>query len=157
MDPVSSKKCTMCEVEKDLTEFHKQPTGKLGRHSYCAECFNAWKRLTRPTTSEGRGISSTTSKRWNLKSRYGMSPIAYEALLSSQGGLCAICKEIPNRPCVDHSHQTGRVRGILCHHCNIRLAALEDENYLKPAVAYLELHDPANDNNKETRYEARKR
>lgn len=147
----------MCDAEKPLTDFHKQASGKFGRHSYCADCFNAWKRLTRPTTHEGRGVSADTSKRWNLKARYGLSPVAYEEMLTAQGGVCAICGEEPKRPCVDHNHNTGQVRGILCHHCNIRLASVENDAYRIPALAYLKRYAPSNDNEpEEARHAARK-
>lgn len=142
---MEEKQCSMCEQVKPLDNFHRQKTGKLGRHSYCADCFNAWKRLSRPTTNEARGHQPEQSSRWNLKSRYGLTPVDYEAMFASQGGVCAICQTVPARPCIDHNHKTGQVRGILCHYCNIRLAALEDASYLGPALAYLTLH-AANDN-----------
>lgn len=67
-------------------------------------------------------------------SRYGIRLADYEALLEKQGGLCAICKQ-PERAlrkgkpvnlCVDHDHDTGIVRGLLCRSCNSALGFIED-------------------------------
>lgn len=45
------------------------------------------------------------------------------------------------RPCVDHCHRTGKVRGILCHGCNSRLSAIEDRTFSKQAREYLKTHE----------------
>lgn len=58
-------------------------------------------------------------------------------MLIVQHGLCAICKKEMKLPQVDHDHKTNRVRGLLCSRCNVRLATVEDANFLKLALAYL--------------------
>jgi hypothetical protein len=66
----------------------------------------------------------------NLKALYGISLPHYEELLRKQHGLCAICARPPRgkRPLdVDHDHESGRVRGLLCGNCN-RAIGLLDEN-----------------------------
>jgi hypothetical protein len=79
-------------------------------------------------------------ERW-LK-RYGMTIEQYEQMLASQGGCCAICRtgEVPSRGWhVDHDHATGRVRGILCHGCNVSLGHFRDSvDLLQAAVVYLQ-------------------
>lgn len=67
-----------------------------------------------------------------------MTPERWQELFDSQGGRCAICRCVPVRPVVDHDHATGRVRGILCHGCNIILPAIEDEAFCAAALSYLE-------------------
>jgi 5-methylcytosine-specific restriction endonuclease McrA len=67
-----------------------------------------------------------------LRSRYGLSPEEYAALLTEQGGECALCgsKEARGRWGthfhVDHCHASGKVRGLLCASCNSALAQLGD-------------------------------
>ena len=76
-----------------------------------------------------------------LKRRYGISADEWELIFSAQGNRCAICKsETPGKQNwhVDHCHDTGRVRGILCHMCNILLgSAVDDCDNLRSAIAYL--------------------
>ena len=68
-----------------------------------------------------------------LKKKYGMTEQCYEEMLESQGGGCAICgAKKNNNPrmkylCIDHSHKTGKVRGILCQDCNFFLGHLEKQ------------------------------
>jgi hypothetical protein len=67
----------------------------------------------------------------HLKRTYGITPEEYTALLLSQNGRCAICRaDGPGRGhqnfCVDHDHQTGEVRGLLCHKCNRAIGLLGD-------------------------------
>jgi hypothetical protein len=61
----------------------------------------------------------------------------------AQGGVCAICaREDPER--VDHSHDTGEVRGILCFNCNGGLGQFRDSaDTLRDAASYLDARDPA--------------
>lgn len=71
-------------------------------------------------------------------SRYGISCSEIADKLKAQGGLCAICGKPPARQVVDHDHASGEVRAILCHGCNIKLPAVEDQSFLAAALAYLE-------------------
>jgi hypothetical protein len=75
-----------------------------------------------------------------LKYYYGMSVADYEALLAKQNGACAICKQtFAQTPCVDHSHITGEVRGLLCRSCNLGLGHFKDDPRLtRAATAHLE-------------------
>jgi hypothetical protein len=75
----------------------------------------------------------------------------YNALLREQGGVCAVCgKDEPNahgrtgkqfRLAVDHCHQTGAVRGLLCQKCNRAIGLLGDDPALmRKAISYLLRH-----------------
>lgn len=74
--------------------------------------------------------------------KYGLTMADFDALLESQGGVCAICKGDRNGPGsrfhVDHNHQTGVVRGLLCGRCNTAVGLLQDDpNIAEAAAAYL--------------------
>jgi hypothetical protein len=59
-------------------------------------------------------------------------------LLSKQGGVCAICYGRAHRWHLDHDHQTGKVRGVLCHQCNIMLGMARDSvTILENGARYL--------------------
>ena len=77
----------------------------------------------------------------HLKRKYGMTIEQYDLLLSKQGGNCAICGRKP-RPDIslhlDHDHDSGRVRGVLCFRCNSALGDFDDDaNLLQQALAYV--------------------
>lgn len=73
--------------------------------------------------------------------RYGISRTDYERMLAHQAGGCAICLKTPNEPlCVDHCHQTGQVRGLLCRRCNLGLGHFSDDlDRLARASTYLKI------------------
>lgn len=78
---------------------------------------------------------------YRLKTRYGISREQYEAMLEAQDGVCAICKgscKTDERLSVDHSHETGKVRGLLCRSCNMRIGVLEQSEWVESAKKYLE-------------------
>lgn len=82
-----------------------------------------------------------------LKQKFGITLEEYEHFLHIQNSVCAICKspETATRKgnlrllCVDHDHETGEVRGLLCNKCNIALGQMDDSpNLLREAAKYLE-------------------
>ena len=73
-----------------------------------------------------------------LKRRYGVDEVQVEWMKLRQRGLCAICAVRPAVH-VDHDHESGLVRGILCFNCNRALGKLgDDASLLAGAVEYLE-------------------
>lgn len=80
----------------------------------------------------------------HLRKKFGITQEQYEDLLAVQGGGCAICGSTETirgkrSLCIDHDHATGKVRGILCHRCNVCIGqAHDDPELLRKAVAYLE-------------------
>jgi hypothetical protein len=85
-----------------------------------------------------------------LKSTYGITLAEFDALVEQQKGVCAICEKPETRKSryggtcrlhVDHDHNTGRVRGLLCHNCNSAIGhAKEDVNVLARSIIYLDKH-----------------
>ena len=85
-----------------------------------------------------------SSPHYNRQYHYGISPEQYEAMMTAQGGVCAICRRPEwkgkgNRPHTDHDHVTGQFRGILCGPCNNGLGMFgDDPARLRAAITYLE-------------------
>lgn len=79
------------------------------------------------------------NKLWN---RYRLHMSTFEKMVEAQDGVCAICQN----PCktnarlsVDHCHDTGRIRGLLCNQCNQGLGQFQDNpERLRKAAKYLE-------------------
>ena len=63
-------------------------------------------------------------REYHRRYAYGLEPADYQAMVMQQSGRCKICKE--EKPlCVDHCHDTGTVRGLLCRRCNGFFGAVE--------------------------------
>lgn len=83
--------------------------------------------------------------RW-LRQRYGITQHDYVQMLANQRGECAICAQTKpsgkyNVFAVDHNHETGKVRGLLCNQCNLGVENLERLlrlNVLQRAIRYVE-------------------
>ena len=84
----------------------------------------------------------------HIRRKYGITYDEYLGMLQSQGNVCKICKGNNIRKShrrselmplfVDHDHQTGKVRGLLCNHCNVGIAMFKDNiEHLTSAINYL--------------------
>jgi hypothetical protein len=88
-----------------------------------------------------------TPARWKrIKDKYGLTKADYEKILQEQNGACFICQRTPYeiRPrrhlAVDHSHSTGKIRGLLCYSCNHRLIGYlikDDKEIARRLLKYL--------------------
>lgn len=81
---------------------------------------------------------------------YGITPQIYNDIFEKQNGVCAICGNIQDRKnrkmlAVDHCHNTGKVRGLLCDKCNIGLGHFDNVKDLELAINYLQTFDPYKD------------
>ncbi|HEY6432137.1 MAG TPA: endonuclease VII domain-containing protein [Acetobacteraceae bacterium] len=140
--------CRECRRKLPLSEFHELSTTFLGHRTVCKECTSeramAWADANPDRVLDTR-----------LRKKFGIALEQYTALLAEQGGVCAICGEPPaivnyrqsrrqgrqTRPrlVVDHDHATGKVRGLLCVHCNRGIGFLKDNpDIVRFALKYLE-------------------
>ncbi len=117
--------CKRCKKELSLDGFNRHPTARYGRNTVCRECKIA---EGRDAVKTGRWPSFTqeNQRAYHLMKRYGITPEEYDRRLSDQGGGCALCgsteigsKESVKFFMVDHDHNTGAVRGLLCATCNM--------------------------------------
>lgn len=100
----------------------------------CREAAAAYSRTRYRTVR-----SSRDQRRAHRLAKYGLTEGEYQRLVDAQKGLCAICGTEPDLLHVDHCHQTGAVRGLLCFACNSSLGGFKDDPaVLKKAVGYLE-------------------
>lgn len=137
------KSCSKCKQLKPLTDFCKGDL-KDGRRSDCKNC-----QLIQ--VKSYRAANPDKVKKWNktakVKLFYGLTLEKYEELEKLQNGLCAVCglsnsQKLYNRSVslhIDHNHETGKIRGLLCHKCNTALGlANDDPTILRKLVDYLE-------------------
>ena len=105
---------------------------RLIYNGQCVEC----KKLT------DRKSNIKATKKYQLRAHYGLTEQDVGTLFTLQQGLCAICCR-PLAPRhgtqIDHCHTTGKVRGLLCNHCNRLLGcAFDNIDILQNAIKYLE-------------------
>lgn len=113
------KRCKDCKQYLPLDRFWPS-TGKRARDGLAARC-----------------VRCARSRQYMR--RYGIDLDTYEQMVADQKSRCAICRSLPvNRAlCVDHDHETGEVRGLLCHSCNTGLGFIEVPGWLDKAKGYL--------------------
>jgi hypothetical protein len=130
-----TKLCNLCKVEKDVSLFSVDTRSRSGYQTRCKECQAAVKK---EMASYYRGK--------HLEYKYGMTHGDYQTMLENQDHKCAVCgideKHAENsRLCVDHNHETGEVRGLLCKKCNQAIGLLQDNpDFCDAAGRYLRLH-----------------
>lgn len=157
-----AKVCSHCKNKKSANQFHKQTASVDGLQRTCKTCTSVLNRkshLSRKpeakrrlkdlvVTTDGSIVflkTKQTARSTMLMHVHGISEDNFNYLLEMQGGKCDICgTSDPIRCfCVDHCHNTGRIRGILCDLCNKGLGAFKDnKNALARAIEYLNPNDP---------------
>jgi len=137
------KVCTYCKKRKRLSSFNikKLPSGTLSTRSYCKKCGNVAAILWRKNHPE---LASLWDRNKRYKRDYGITEDQYQLMLKKQNGKCAICKsdskKFKYRLHVDHNHESGKIRGLLCVRCNTGLGSLKNKASLIGAIKYLELN-----------------
>lgn len=91
-------------------------------------------------------VPTEKSRKYNFRYQYGISLEDYEVLLKEQNYKCATCfkphgEKGKARLHVDHNHKTNKIRGLLCHSCNVSLGLMNDDEFLlKNLISYLQKH-----------------
>lgn len=156
--PSTTKQCTACHQIKPVDSFSRHRANHDGRQSQCRECVAAYGRTYRRQNRDEIAAYKKKYRRQNrdkiaardrthrYRTKYGLSVEQYDAMVIAAGGRCEICKLPPpadnkvegNRVLhVDHDHETGQVRGLLCSACNRSIGLIGDE-HLAAAAAYIE-------------------
>lgn len=149
MKPI--RKCRVCgkeaHSENELDFFVKDKNSKHNRANCCLDCRRVEYSKYDSDNSEARnakGIEYYKTNGWeaNIKRRYGIDEKIYNHILEQQDFSCKICgthiSHLSERLAVDHSHTTGKVRGLLCRHCNLLLGNASDAiEILENAIKYL--------------------
>jgi Recombination endonuclease VII len=136
------KRCSICGELKERSEFHKSSDRKDGLSGYCKPCKIEKNQKWREE-NPGKWQDNLNSRIWYVRSKkYGVTREKFMEMLKSQNNLCSICKkEIDESASVDHCHNTGQVRGLLCRNCNAGIGLFEDNvESLRNAIQYLSIY-----------------
>jgi hypothetical protein len=138
------KRCSKCGLDKEASNFNSRSNGIRNRLSRCRDCKNAydksWREKNPRYEIERYSRTRTQSREKHLVRKYGVSLAIYDAMLTRQGGRCAVCGKLQDKAFdVDHCHSTGNVRGLLCTNCNRMIGHSGDSPWrLRYAADYLE-------------------
>lgn len=144
------KQCARCKLKKPIEDFGRRSPSDPRPQPYCPTCrreFHREYRQRNPDKIKARRDASRDKRRVYDRNRsrqktlksYGLTVEQYDKLVEQQEGKCAICGRVPDRLVVDHSHETGVVRGLLCRTCNAALGIFNDDPAVVIAAArYLE-------------------
>jgi len=126
------KKCKACGLEKDESEFYVKDKGTGKLYANCIPCQKAYSNRKAKQNPDLQKVRAW--KKQGIK----LTIEEYEDMKKSQFDSCLICNEI--KPLVvDHCHETGEVRGLLCSNCNLLIGHASDKtDILKSAIKYLE-------------------
>lgn len=130
------KECKRCKKTKPIKMFYliKNKKGMRVPQYMCKKCRLEYQKEW--ILKQGENFRKIS----DLKSNYGINKEDYFSILDSQKGKCGICRVELNFTLthLDHHHKTGKIRGILCHQCNVGLGMFkEKEEYLIKAIQYL--------------------
>jgi hypothetical protein len=158
-----NKRCACCKTEKPAECYYRDRSKPDGRYVTCKDCASAQRKASRlrRIAEDPEGQAELRRKyvrtyrerhpervkeqyrKQGYRKKYGMTVEQYEAILESQHGVCAICRnpESGRALAVDHDHTSGGVRSLLCSKCNTAIGLLQDSPELADRVAdYLRSH-----------------
>lgn len=153
--------CTKCKIDKPKTLFYKDKSKPSGFHTNCKLCQSSRNKAKRVNDPKWHNLQKEKSKQYRktnpiksqlkvkdctYRAKYGVTYLEFLEKIKSQKGICKICstplviegRNCPQKAVIDHCHITGKVRGIICHRCNVGLGNfLDDANLLKFAQEYI--------------------
>lgn len=146
--PVSdgvTKQCRYCRKELSISQFHVNKRNSDGKQHFCKTCSKAHSYGYR--AKDGGKVRFIVIRLKSRLLKFKITPQDYERMLLDQNHTCAICRKPervghkgkPRRLSIDHDHVTGKIRGLLCVHCNQAIGKLRDSpDLLRAAAAYIE-------------------
>lgn len=152
------KFCKGCDEWRSKGDYSKDSKSIDGLSCRCRPCRKKYRR-----EAEVKERTSTYNKRYaeqnpelmkakdrknSLKRFWNMTQEQFQVLLNAQNGTCALCSKTESNPnkslCIDHDHNTGRIRGLLCDNHNRAMGLFKDSiEDMEKAIKYLKSHRSA--------------
>ena len=133
---MSTKHCYACLTEKEHSAFYPNKAKKDGLSTECKDCSRS--KALKYHHANGDKVRESFRLR-----KYGLTPETFNELVVDQDNSCAICQTHADeasrgRLFVDHCHSSGKVRGLLCHSCNLVIGHAKDNiETLTKSINYL--------------------
>lgn len=160
-----NKTCSKCKENKDISQFNLHRKEPDGHYSQCKTCSaesnrnqykkdpQKWKdyakkwKLENPekvaaTARKSYARRKVSERNYRIKKTYGITQEDYDRMYAEQNGKCAICGQKSEKNFhIDHDHDTGEVRGLLCNKCNKALGFVNDSpTILERMIRYINGH-----------------
>lgn len=142
---MKTKICTKCKKEKSTFEFNKRALSKDGLKSECRLCSKKdySKNQEKYKKRAKERYYWEDVKNMRLLRNFGITLECYNKMFEQQQGCCFICgrhqSELSKALNVDHNHENGKIRKLLCWNCNYALGLVrEDINILLSMIDYLD-------------------
>lgn len=127
-----TKHCGRCNKHRRVKFFARRNNTLCGLSSWCRTCNRNYDHENHERFKRGK-------KNCYYIREHGVPLQTFEAQVKNQKRKCAICKRWMKKPHLDHNHTTGKLRGALCHKCNVGLGHFDDNpKLLCKALKYLE-------------------
>lgn len=152
MKNCSNKNCKQ-KNPQPLENFAKNKRNKDKLQSRCRTCTSSDSKnhhkknidKIRQYKKEYNKKHPSKRKELNLKNKFGISLEIYNNMLLTQNNCCSICKinilKVKKQFAVDHDHNTGKIRDLLCNDCNALLGFCKESiNILSEAINYIKKH-----------------
>jgi len=132
------KRCSTCKVEKDTSLYYKDSRAKDKLQTRCKDCHNEANQRWKDNNKESY---QQVKRKAHVKSKYGVSLEWIDEQLEMNNHECPLCntKIIKGKNlAVDHCHDTGDARAVICRTCNSAMGHLKDSpELLEKAMEYL--------------------
>lgn len=132
------KECGRCHKNLSIQSFSINRARKDGLSGICRQCTSDHFKTQYHNDVEFRSRDQARSLKWHAEKyhtdpvwrqkklnqklkTYGITRDVYDQMLQRQNGICPLCLQPMREPCIDHDHETGKVRGLICHTCNAHL------------------------------------
>lgn len=143
--PEDMRRCPGCGLVKHQVEFSPSIWNR-GRGGRCRSCMGEYDRRWSTENRDKMSAATRRSRSARKLREYQAPSDNLDELIEAQGGLCLCCGKPPVASArnvvgfvIDHDHETGLYRGLLCGNCNTRLHDGADLHWFLQAVAYLNL------------------
>lgn len=139
--PYPSSYCRPCQADYNREWRLKNGADQLAKRKAKYRADPEFRAAVKEASARRYAADPDTQRDQRLLKEFGITLVQYRAMAEAQGYLCAICGETCKTGrslAVDHDHETGRVRGLLCARCNNGLGNFCDNvDSLRRAIAYL--------------------
>src|ERR1035437_7532901 len=127
------KICSRCKLEKSEDDFY---TNNSLDDKLTYRCKICTAEVYKKRIDKDPAVAKRKQKEYDLRGRYNLSLADYDNMVLNQAGKCGICKK-DGKLVIDHCHDTGKVRMLLCVRCNNNLGVIENKPRFDRFMEYI--------------------